>query len=251
VSIEGVTLTEGTSFFAIATASVTAKAIANAISTNTALRDIVVSTHSLGTSPTGIFFTSSTYNTAYMFSFSAGPGISITRTSTISMTPNIAVDVDTIAIQNSGYSSGLPVMVSTQLVNNMPPSLLSIGLHSGSTYFISMVDDGSFRLSPSRVSVSTGGYINISNIGVSNSSFTIIPLPFATIGTSGFKWQASNDGSTWVDFNASSVTSTSLSASSSTLWGFGQPTFRYLKGSYSPSQFGGNNIKAIFYGREE
>jgi hypothetical protein len=241
VTINNETLYEGTSFYALTSNAITAKNISNAMAAHNPYANTIISSHS-----GSIIYTTAAYNTDKFFSYSFSTGIVITEVSTLSMTSNISVAADTVTIRNNNFTTGLPVLLSTQAPNLMPT-----GLRSTATYFIYSVSDSAFKIAPTRIAASTGGFIDITDINVNNSSITVTPIAFLNVGTAGFKWQASNDGSTWADFNASSVTSTSMASSSSTLWGLGVPSYRYLRGSYSPALYGGHNIKAIFYGRQE
>lgn len=105
------------------------------------------------------------------------------------------------------------------------------GLSSGTTYYSVPVSGDSFMLAKYSTSAVAGNVdlviVTSTNTQLSADTYTLAPLKVT--GNASFKWQVSNDNSTWTDIAVSSVTVTPTSSANSTIWSFGFIGTQYLR----------------------
>lgn len=262
IFIAGRTLTEGTSFFASISSAVTAIAVHNAIRDDVYLSQIIKSTPAT-TSPTnrGAIYTTATLNgIEFMYPMSVSTGFAMSGPYMNSMsTPcNVSLSSDIIRQTNHGYNTGLALLYSTTSITGGADSNPTIGAIGGltakTTYFAIKVNNDEYKLAPTAVAASSGGAADLTSLPETAFAFNVVPIPF-TANTSagsalGAKWQYSNDGSNWIDYSGSSITSTGLQVSGTTAWDFGEYGYRFLRFSYTAPVFGANHIHGLLYGKD-
>lgn len=242
VTINGVTLTNGVDWQVGATSVTTAAEISRAINASASLTGVVVSSVTgTGAPGSGIVFA-----TAALVGLNAYD----IHASTIALTPSVpyfsgglASDIDIsndlITHASHGFTTALKVLVSTPSVNSIPT-----GLVWGTTYFAIPVTDNTYKLASTANNAVAGTAVDITALP-GTSTMTVTPL--ALSGAPSFKWQASNDNSSWSDLVVSSVT---YSASGNTLWDFGDFNYRYLRFNFVGPTNGGLAIQAIIQGKK-
>lgn len=236
ININGYILDEGDAWTAQATASMTAKAISDAIVAMPGLTDILVSTWASN----GVVYATAT-------TIGAAPNSWPTFVSVSSITisgpsngseSKVSASTDKITFTSAhGVSTGFPMYLTT--VSGTAPT----GLTSGTTYYAIKSDAVSLQLASSSSNALAGTAVNITAI-TGSGSFTLTPTAFA--GTYSFKWQASNDNANWFDVDTDSVT---YSSPGTTMWD-GLINFKYLRLNFSPGTGGGLNLKVLGFGKE-
>jgi hypothetical protein len=233
VQIAGQTLTAGTDWTAVATASGTAKAISDAIMANTTLNAIVSSTW---TSAGVVNATATVAGAGHQYYLNSWPAAKISHSPASYMNHYTASAFDlTNSLINStshGLTLGLPVLFAT--VSGTPPSTLV----SGTTYYAIPVTADKFQLATTSTGAIAGANIAITTqTALGGGSYTVTPLAFA--GTWSFKFQESNDGTNYYDVpTASSVT---YSVPATTMWG-GPIYAQYLRLNFTAGTGGGMKI---------
>ena len=104
------------------------------------------------------------------------------------------------------------------------------GLTDQTTYYAIVVDANNLKLATSAplALAGTGVVVTSTSTQLSANSYTLSPL--AITGVPGFKWQVSNNNSSWEDLAVSSVTVSSYSNPPATmLWSFGAIGTRYIR----------------------
>ena len=145
---------------------------------------------------------------------------------------------DTIAIDGHGFGTGFAVLYTTA-------GATIGGLTDQTTYYVIKENTGKISLASSKANASAGTAINLTS-ETGSKTYTLAAI--AISGTPSFKWQASNDGTNFVDLAVSSVT---FSAAGSTGWDFGAINYRWLRLAFTASTFGGFNLTAAGNGRKD
>lgn len=230
-------LVQGTHFTAATSTTATASSICAAIKGNSSLTPYV--TCSTAAAPGG-----------YVVLTASNVGTDVNSYTTLSSTPaamtitaftggtdsKVNLSSDLISIDGHGYGTGLAVLYSTAGSNSIG------GLTNQTTYYAYKVNTGQIKLSTSKANASAGTVINLtSNPG--SQTYTLTPVGMAATTGFGFKWQAGNDGSTFVDLAVSSVTINSGVAAGTASWDFGTPSYRYYRLKYSAPTNGGSTIQ--------
>lgn len=224
VRVNGINLLQGRDFTAATSNAATATSLRNAINGNSALSPYI--TASLGGGGV-VFSTSNRTGAQYNFTLVSSTPSALSVSGTRMTGGTAAADTlgsATISIPSHGLTTALPVLYTTA-------GGTIGGLSSGATYYPIILDANNVKLS----NTSTGAIAGIGAQVVTSTSsqvtanlYTLTPLPIT--GTPSFKWQVSNDNSSWIDLAVSSVTMTSYSnPPASTLWSFGYIGTRYLR----------------------
>lgn len=227
LTIGTVVLRQGGAWTAGATSSDTAKAISDAIMANATLSAVMSSTWTAG----GVVYATATAVGTDLHSYSmvssSPAALSITSFSNGSDS-DISLTNDTIYVNNHRLGVGVPVKLAKASGTTFQP------LVAETTYYALPTSSNYVRLSTTSADAQAGTYINLlSQTG--GGSFSLVPVPIA--GTPSFKWQVSNDGSSFADFTTSvygvslsSVTMTSYTAGgASTAWDFGPLNYKTLR----------------------
>lgn len=272
LSVNNVQLTAGTDWAVGASTAATANNIATAINANTSLNTIVTSTAPVAcglTNPCGIVKVTAlnTGTNAYALYSSSNSQVTVSvpittdsygrgyANMTGGTTSAWTINSPTITIAGNpfwardsanGQASmvGLPVLLSTAAVPQIG------GLTLGTTYFVIPVDYNSFKLSATSTGAIAGLAITITSTQTPTTANTYTLRPLAISGTPSFKWQVSNDGTSWQDFTTtssgvavSSVTILSYTAGgASTSWDFGNFGYSYLRLAVIGPTTGGLNL---------
>ncbi len=234
VTINGTTLTEGTDFDAITSTCTTSDKIAVAINANATLTALV----SVSSSPTGctlLVQSKLTGINAYPVSVS-GTALT-TRYSSFfgGAASEVSLANDTLTETAHGLSLGLAVLYSTSA------SKVITGLNSQTTYYIIPVDANSFQVAASSTLAVAGTEIDLTAVS-GGGTYVFTPLAFASGPLDGFKYQGSNDGTTFYDL---SVTSGPYQSDSGLLSSFTDYAYKYLRFKYTQPNRGGINLNAI------
>ncbi len=213
ICINGTCIVQGTDWTRVATASGTAKAISDAITAKTGLSTIVKSTWTAG----GVVFSTSTsvgILSNYTITSSSPAALTLLHSTYIGgQDAAWTVNTGSIHILNHGFTTALPVLYTTG-------TLAIGGLASQTTYYVIVVDANDVELATTSARAQAGQYVTLTSTSVAGPhTYTLAPLNFS--GTPSFKWQASNDCSTWVDINISSITFSSPYTANSSFWDFG------------------------------
>lgn len=237
ITINGVTLTNGTDWATGASAAATSKNISDAIMANSSLNTIIRSTWNASAVVTS---TSLAIGTGVNYSLATNNATAITLSGsamTGGASPSWTVNTPTITIASHGYSLGLGVLYSTGAV-------AISGLTNQTTYYVTPVDTNSIKLSSSKANAVAGTYITLASSSTTGThTYTLTPVGIS--GTPTFKWQASNDNSNWVDLAVSSVTFSSPYTATSNFWDFGYVPSVYLRLNYVSPTTGCINLRAI------
>lgn len=243
VVINGVPLTSGTDWTAVATATGTARSISNAIMANTSLNSIVRSTWTAD----GVVFATSTavgVGTNYAL-YSSTPSVLTLSGNAMSGGASTSVDTTNGRINKSSHklTTALPVLFAA--ASGTPPGTLV----SGTTYYAVPSDDNSFGLA----SISAKAQAGNADVGISTQtlggggSFSISPLTIT--GTPGLVWQESNDGVNYLVVSVSSVTISTPYTAGSYFWDFGTVNARYLRLSVTGPTTGGLDLNVTGSGK--
>lgn len=130
----------------------------------------------------------------------------------------------TIELAAHGWTVALPVLYSTGSATAIG------GLTRETTYY-------AFPVSPNAISLASTSTGAIAGVGIVFTSsqtktvtdtFTLTPLAIA--GTPSYKWQVSNDGANWFDYNTSSVTlNTFTSTGTVNTWDFAPIDYAWIQ----------------------
>lgn len=237
VWVGGVRFQEGTDWTAVLTASGTAKALSDAIAASSTLTSVCIATWTVG----GVVFTTATTpsGTAYSLGTSSptaaklnGSSSAVLASSLNGLEPDVSITNDKIYIAAHGLSTGFGFYISTTA------GTIPTGLTVGTTYYAIRTNNNEFKLATSKTNAGAGTAIDITAL-TGLGGFTMTPA--ARSGNPSFKWQGSNNGSTFVDLAVSSVT---VSAAGSYAWDFGVLPYRYLRLKYTAPTLGGAAIQA-------
>lgn len=131
---------------------------------------------------------------------------------------NVTPAADTITITAHGFFTGLKVALSG---TNLPTGL------SATNYWVIVVDANTIKLATSLANASAGTAVDITGAGTTADAAL---TPAALSGV--IKLQASNDNTNFSDLTGATVT---ITAGGNTIWGLGQPDYRYLKTVFTPT----------------
>ena len=238
-TLDSVTLTEGTEWNAVTSAAATAINIKAAINADTSLSaEVVASTPSDGV----------------VLILSTAPGVNARPVSVSlvsALTPDyytmvggaaseIDIAGDLIHETAHGFSTGLAVLFST-VSGSTPPG----GLTNNVTYYAIRQTADVYQLASSTTNAVAGTAINLTSL-TGGGTYGAAPLALVA-GSAGFKWQASNDNSTFTDLSVSSVT---YSGSGSFLWDMGEFPYRWLRINFTAPTSGGIDLDVHLNGRE-
>lgn len=222
ININGITLTEGSTFAVASTSMTTASNLMAAINANSTLASqLVASTTTASSTSTAIVTLNaletgqSAFNiytsTPSFFGISAGfPG---------GATSDISIVTDIITKTGHGLTTALPVLVATSGTNVAPT-----GLFGGTTYYAIKINDNKYALATSQANAIAGTKIDLT--GITNEAVaSLFPVPLSLAAGNGFYWQASNDGT---NFSTLSIASVTYSAAGTTVWDFGVFNYKYI-----------------------
>ncbi len=242
IAINGTPLIRGRDWYVMATASMTAKSISDAINATTALSAIITSTW---TAAGVVTATSTAQGTAVNYSLYSSTPTALTFVPASAMVGGSGNNVDTTTSKinkANTFTTGLAVLYTKTAGTN--PGTLVVG----TTYYAIPVDANNFKLASSTTNAVAGTNVAITTTSTGGGSFTLTPLAYA--GTPSFKWQASNDGTNYSDLSVSSVTYTGASTTpSTTLWDFAAYDYRYLRVNVLAPTAGGFNLVVTLQGK--
>lgn len=228
--VQGVHWTRGT------TSTATALSIHNAIRDNLTINAVIVSTPGVVGGNGVVFATATAVGTtlnAYTMVSSTPAALSVSGFAG-GQESDISLTADTIASTTTNrLGRGVPLLYTT--ASGTAPT----GLTAGTTYYLIPNNPQSFKLSDTSTGSIAGVTVNIS-AQTGSGSFRLTPLAFA--GTPSFKWQVSNDGSSFTDLAVSSVT---YSAPGSTSWDFGTVNYKTLRLKFQAGTAGATDLLAV------
>ena len=248
VTINGVPLTVGVnvSTTSLDTSTGVAKSFSDAIMANATLSSIVKSTWSAG----GVITTTSTAAGVNAYTLVCAPTASLVRggaTYSGGSAPAWSLNGTVITKAAHGLTTGLPVLFTgTPAIG---------GLSSGTTYYASLVDVNSFRLSTTSTGAVAGAGIPLTSTTTAGPhTYTLTPTPIA--GTFGFQFETSDDASTWTaaqvsGVNVSSVTFATPYTAATGSWDFGRLGHRYIRAKVSAGTGGAVNLQIAVTGRND
>lgn len=243
VKIHGVALLQGLDWTAATSNAATASSLASAINGSSFLNTAVSAGASGGVVTTTSTFADSLYN--YSQVTSTPTALSATNMSG-GTAPAFRLRSPVFTIPSHGFSLALPVLYSGS------PAIG--GLSSGSTYYAVPLTANTFDLAKYSTSAVAGVdlvVITSTNTQLAADTYTLAPLGIA--GIPSFKWQVSNDNSTWSDLAVSSVTMGPTGTPYSippaiTFWSFGYIGTRYIRLNVTAPTAGGIGLKIIAIG---
>lgn len=243
LNVNGVRFTQGTDFTAATSNAVTAKAISDALMANSTLAALFTSTWNAG----GIV--ASTANAAgtgaYTLFTSTPNALRLNNSASVTETTfqggsdsTISSTTDRLTLTNHKLKTGCGVYLSTG--GATAPS----GLTNGTTYYPIVIDGNTVKLASTKANASAGTAVDLTGEGVQGTTYTLNKIGMS--GTPSFKWQASNDGTNFVDYATTSgnvtVSSVTWSAAGSTGWDFGPVGYKIIRLKYVSPTFGGIDI---------
>jgi hypothetical protein len=223
--------------------SMTALSICNAINSNNYIKKITTAT--IADASSVVLMTSKMLGAggAWTISSSSPTALVAEVSSGTALISNGNIDYvnDKITIANHGYGIGLPVLFVN--ISGTTPG----GLVNRTTYYITPIDVNNYYISAKSsdcysVPISK---INITTASVGGGVFTLTPITFA--GQSGGIWYYSNDGSTWVNMNVTTVTC--LGTAGTTVWDFSYTNFIWYRYAYTAATWGATKLKVILNGK--
>lgn len=235
VTINGVVLTNGSSWATGTTSSATAQNISNAIMASSSLNTIIHSTWSAAGVVTA---TATVSGTVGNYSLTTNNADSLTVAGfTGGSAINWVVNTPTITVTGHGYPLGVGVLYSTG------GAVAITGLTDQTTYYVTPITVNTIKLSTSKANATAGTYVVLAS-SVANGQHTYTLTPIVLTGSPSWKWQESNDNSSWSDLSVLSVTFASPYTSASTFWDFGQINPHYLRLNFVSPTFGCVNLRA-------
>lgn len=139
-----------------------------------------------------------------------------------------------ITASNHGYGTGFAVWLGTGGFTT--PGNLS----NGTTYYAIKVNNNQLKLATTKANAVLGTGIDLTTLA-GGGTFSLNPVVMPATTGSGFRWQASNDNSTFVDLSVSSITVIPTLTSGTTSWDLGTVNYRYYRFKYlTPAQGGAN-----------
>lgn len=234
LTLNGVTLTEGTDWNAATSSDTTATNIINAINNSAALDGITAVTQSSGVvrialDVTGVYqYPLSVSNASYLapnFPYLTGGAAT-----------DINVGTDVLTETSHGFGMGLP-MVFLKTSGTAPT-----GLTHGTTYYAIPDTVNTFKLASSKANALAGTAIDITALA-GGGSFTFGPLAFAA-GPSSWDWQSSNDGVNYSDISGATTTYTADGVMNYDGTDF---PYRYIRFNFIPPTTGGMTLNCYLY----
>lgn len=143
---------------------------------------------------------------------------------------DVIIADDTVTIAAHGFVTGLKVQLTTS--GTLPTGVVVL-----TNYFIIKVDANTIKFASSLANAVAGTAIDLTGAGAGNSSVNPVAL-----GTSTFALYASNDN---VNFSAIPTMTVTISATGSTVFGLGQPDYRYLCLIFTAPTAGALTLSAI------
>lgn len=239
LTINYVTLTEGTDWDAETSSDTTAGNIAAAINADSTLSEIVTATN---TTTTGVVTVTSLLSgvNAYPVDVCDWTDLTPDYSAFVSgVASDIDVAADSITEEDHGFSVGLPVLYAE--VSGTSPT----GLTDATTYYAIPLTENTFQLADVSTNAVAGTEIDITAV-TGSGSFTITPIAFSA-GSAGFKWQGSNDGTNFVDIDITSVT---YSADGNDLWNYADYAYKYIRFNYTGTTYGGIDLDGTIHWRK-
>ncbi len=245
LSINGVTLTEGTSWNAATSSDTTAANIVTAINGNSSLSAIVLAS------------TGSAQGKGFLQVVSLATGLNaypLTTSNTTKLSPSfyqfaggvapdfsIATDVFTKAAH--GLSTGMSVVFSTGSNKTVG------GLTHGTTYYAIPINANTFKLASSAANAIAGTAIDLTSVQ-DGATHALTPSIFS-VGSAGFDWRGSNDGSTFYALPiGTALSSVTYSTPNGQLFTFTDYAYKYLQLSFTGPTRGGITVTATINGRK-
>lgn len=223
VKINGVSLIQGVDFTAATSNAATATSLKNGINAKAALNTVL----SAGVSGALVTSTATKNGTAYNFALVSSSPSALSASGAAMTGGTNAADTlgsATIHIASHGLTKALPVLYSAAGGGVIG------GLTNQTTYYAIAVDANNIKLATSKVNAVAGTGIVVTSTSTQLVAHTFTLAPLAITGTPSFKWQVSNDNSSWDDLAVSSVTVSSYSnPPATTIWAFGPIGTRYLR----------------------
>jgi len=147
------------------------------------------------------------------------------------------------AYQGQKGAIGFQVLFSTNGAASAPSPLIN-----QTTYYVIPVDVNDFKLATTSTGAVAGTAIVLTSTGTAGA-YKLTPL--AITGTPSFKWQVSNDGTTWNDLTATpynvAISSITMSAytfgGASTVWDFGPFNYVWVRLNVIAPTAGGIQLK--------
>lgn len=159
------------------------------------------------------------------------------------LTPSWTLGGNKINAPSHGLVTGLAVLYSQ---GSGAPAIS--GLTNQTTYYVGVVDANDLSLATTNARAAASLFITLASSSTLTAAktYTLAPLPFATATGTGFSWSVSNNGSTWLPLQTSSVTYVSPGTA---VWDFGQLDFRYLGVNIIAPAAGAMSIKVTAQGQ--
>jgi len=241
ININGTTLTEGTHFNAETSNGQTAENLETAINANATLLEIVIATRPQATG--GLLYASATVSgiNPYYVSVPASAGISATNF-TGGAASDVSITNDTVTETSHGFATGLALLFPNEATVTAPT-----GLTKGTTYYAIKIDANRFKLASSAANALLGTAIDLT-ASAASGDVIFRPLAFA-VGTSSFKWQASNDGTNWADLSVSSVTLVQINAGGTSVWDFADYAYKYIRANFIAPTTGAVALTIRLFGK--
>jgi hypothetical protein len=241
LTIGSVVLIEGRDWTKQATASATARSISDAIMANSTLSAVMVSTWAVG----GVVYATSTVPGTALHSYdmvSSTPAALTITTFRAGLNPDVSLSADTITATNHRFTTALPVLFTASA--GTPPT----GLTANTTYYVVKVNNNDFKLSATSTGAVAGASVNITAL-TGEGTFSLATLAYT--GTASWAWEGSNDGTNFNQLAISSITYSSPSGTTSTIWDFGRLNFRYLRLAVIAPTTGGLRLAVTVNGKKE
>lgn len=259
LTLAGRAFTQGTSWYAQASNTDTAKNLSDYIM-STSLSSILITTWTINGTWGIIYATSVLNGTASNFSLGSSTqaimvvsGVSSTTVSASTgafgraistMTGGTDIGFSTItsiiSITGHGYSTGMAVLLTTAATSDT-----NFSLYAPATYYVIIVDSNSIKLAAASTAAVAGSYIPLTKLstGTAGHTFTLTPVPIADSWSGWF--QVSNDSTTatWTNLPIATMTFVSPFVSSTTYTDIGDTNARYLKFTVNGSTCGAANIR--------
>lgn len=222
VTINGTALQHNKEWYVGTTSATAAISLMSAINANTALSPLVIASTSAVVGSTGKVFLASRATGAaknYKLVSSIPAYLALTGAAMTGGTGSAyTTGSSLISIPAHGLNTGLPVWVNAALAP----------LAANATYYVSVVDVNTIKLSLVSTDAVAGLGIAITATPAPINTYTLTPSTVA--GTSSLTWEVSNDALTWADAGATVVTISdygTLPITSS--WDFGNVGYRYAR----------------------
>jgi hypothetical protein len=252
ITINGVTLTNGTSWPTPQSSSTTANvasAIVAAIQANSALNAIinVAATGSVVNSTSVANGVASNYTTV-----SSTPAALTFSNPTMTGGKNAAFALNSgvINIPSHGFTKALPVLLTTGGGTIGP-------LVNATTYYAVIVDANDIGLSSTSAVAQTGNYLTITSTAAQTTAHTLTLAPLAfSQGSAAAFWQVSNDGINWATYSTTQANvavasqTFTVSGSSTVVQDFGPIDYGWLRYNVTAPTQGGLTLSVILNAKD-